>query len=90
MDGPRQRRALTAAETAVRFLAAGDATRATQSAATAARLDQIGLYSDLEDAVRRAVADGKAGTPLHRDAWASVRAALPPGPLQSLVDSLSS
>lgn len=87
MDGRRQRNALTAAEQAIVALAAGDASRASDSAASAASLDQIGVYAGLPDAVAAAAAHLEQAGSLGGAEWERLRAALPPGPLQALVDA---
>ena len=85
MDGRRQRNALTAAEQAIRALAAGDADRARAATTQAVDLDQIGAYAGLDAAVETALeqleATGSVG-----DAWDRVAAAVPPGPLTSEVE----
>ena len=57
MDGQQQRRALTAAESAVRALAAGDAARARVAAQKAASLDQLMVYAAFAGLVRRAAGE---------------------------------
>ena len=54
MDGQQQRRALTAATSALRALAAGHATRAVAAAGKAAALDQLGMYAAFVEWVSRA------------------------------------
>ncbi len=87
VDGRRQRNALTAAEQAIVALAAGDTARASDSAASAASLDQIGVYAGLPDAVAVAVGHVEQQGSLGEREWAQLRTALPPGPLQALVDA---
>lgn len=87
VDGRRQRNALTAAEQAIVALAAGDTSRANDSAASAASLDQIGVYAGLPDAVTLAVGHIEQHGSLGDGEWARLRAVLPPGPLQALVDA---
>jgi len=88
MDGQRQRRALSAAESALRALAAGDPARARTAAAKAAALDQIGVYAAFAGLVRRAAGEieqmgGVADTT--RD---GLRGSLAPGPLAAAVQGL--
>ncbi len=77
LDGQKQRNALTAAERAITSLGAGDLAKARQDADKAAELDQIGVFADLPGAVERFAAEG----------WEAVRAAVPPGPLQALIEA---
>ena len=88
MDGQKQRNALTAAEQALRALAADDAEKAQRAAARAAELDQISLYAALPDAVAAAVADLDGTGSIGAGTLARLRAAVGPGPLQVLVDEL--
>ncbi len=88
MDGQRQRQALSAAESALRALAAGDAGRARSAAEKAAALDQLGVYGGFAGWVRRAAGEiEQAGgvLPATRD---GLREALGPGPLAAAVDAL--
>jgi hypothetical protein len=89
VDGQKQRNALTAAEQALRALAAEDPEKAVRAAARAAELDQISLYAALPDAVAAAVADLQGTGSVGGDAQAGLRAAVGPGPLQGLVDELA-
>jgi hypothetical protein len=57
MDGQQQRRALSAAESAIGALASGDAARARRAAAKAAALDQIGVYAAFAGWVQRAAGE---------------------------------
>lgn len=86
-DGKKQRNALTAAENAVRALAAGNADRASANARRAADLDQIGAYSGFADAVLT-ITPGLAESGPSPAEWDAVSAALEPGPLAFLVDEL--
>ena len=51
LDGKQQRNALTAAERSLRALGDRNAERAVRSAAKATKLDQLGLFGGLPDAV---------------------------------------
>jgi hypothetical protein len=88
LDGQQQRNALTAAERAVEALGAGAPDRAVSNATKAAELDQIGAFADLPSAVAAALADLEKSGAVSEAGWSAVREAVPPGPLQALVDSL--
>lgn len=83
MDGHQQRRALTAAERAIRLAFSGDAEGARRAAATAESLDQIGAYEGLEDLITT------VGSPPDPDRVSALADALGPGPLAALVESLT-
>jgi hypothetical protein len=88
MDGQQQRRALSAAESAVRALAAGEAARARAAAGKAALLDQVGAYAGFAALVGRAAAEVEesgAVTEATRDA---LRDTLGAGPLGAAVEEL--
>lgn len=88
MDGHKQRQALTAAERSLEHLSAGKPDDAERAAARAAELDQIGIFSQLAEAVSRAAADLRehaAVSPDHLDQLAGV---VGPGPLAELVERL--
>jgi hypothetical protein len=87
VDGRRQRNALTAAEHVVTALAAGSVERALENAAKAAELDQIGVFATLPVAVAGAVAELRDTATLSNEGWAKLCDALPPGPMQALVDA---
>jgi hypothetical protein len=89
MDGRRQRNALTAAENALRALAAGDAARARVDSAKAVELDEVGAFVGLPVGVS-AVASvlDRGDTPGAAD-WAKLTAALPAGPLRAMAESLA-
>lgn len=79
---------MSAAESALRALAAGDAARARAAAEKAASLDQVGAYAGFAGLVRRAageIAESGAVTATTRDA---LRDALGPGPLATAVEEL--
>ena len=61
MDGQQQRKALSAAESALRALAAGDAGRARTAAEKAVALDQLGVYGAFAGWVRRAAGEIEQG-----------------------------
>jgi hypothetical protein len=88
VDGRQQRRALTAAEQAIRHLGAGDGTRAVDAAQRAAELDQIEVFAGLPAAVGRAAADLDGGGAISAAAWEGVSAAVGQGPLAFLVDEV--
>ncbi|MCU0282084.1 MAG: hypothetical protein MUE66_09790, partial [Acidimicrobiia bacterium] len=81
MSGQQQRKALSAAESALRALAAGEAARARAAADKAASLDQVGAYAGFALLVSRAageIEESGAVTPTTRHALCD---ALGPGPL---------
>jgi len=88
MEGQRQRRALTAAESALRALAAGDAPRARKAAGKAADLDQLGVYRGFAGMVLRAAREleeqGSVGPATRR----ALQGSLGPGPLAAAVEEL--
>lgn len=86
MDGHQQRRALTAAEQAVKALVDGDPARAEEAAARAAELDQVGAFAGLVAAVAEAAAEIVAAGTVSRAGWLRLSAALGPGPLQAVAD----
>ncbi len=88
MDGQQQRRALTAAESALRALAAGDGDRAVAAAVKAAELDQIGVFSTLEPAVAAAAEDVARTGVIGEFARRALGDAVSPGPLASVVEAL--
>ena len=90
LDGKRQRNALTAAERALRALGAGNTERALRSAAKAAELDQLGLFSSLSGGIASAVADLEATGAVVAKSWDRLERAVGPGPLQFLVRDLRS
>ncbi len=87
MDGQSQRRALTAAEQAIRAIGAGDVERAKDAAARAADLDQIGAFASLVAAVGLASADLADGA-VSAGSWDAIADAVGPGPLALEVDAL--
>ncbi len=87
MDGQQQRKALSAAESALRALAAGDAGRARTAAEKAVALDQLGAYGAFAGWVRRAAGEieqGEGVLPATREA---LRDSLAPGPLAAAVEA---
>ncbi len=86
MDGQQQRRALTAAEQALKALAAGDAPGATEAAGRAAELDQTGMFMALPALVMAAgdevEQDGRASV----EAWQLIATTLGPGPLAAFAE----
>lgn len=87
-DGKKQRNALTGAENALRALADGNAARATKNAMSATRLDQIGAYAGLEEAVRVAVAELDDRGEVSTASWNLLAGVVGDGPLGFLVDEL--
>ena len=85
MDGKKQRNALTAAENAVRALGSGNTAKAALSAAEAAELDQLGIYTELPGAVAAGIAEIEAGDRVSNATWDEISAVVGPGPLQGLV-----
>ena len=88
LDGKRQRQALTAAERSIQALGAGNGERATRSAAKAADLDQLGVFSALPDEVARGAAEIAAEGAVGADSWKRLEAAVGAGPLQFLIREL--
>ena len=87
-DGQKQRSALTAAEQALRALGAGQADKARKTAAKAAELDQIGLYSDFVATVEPMAAQLDVDGSIDDEAWDTLSATLGMGPLSALIDEL--
>ena len=87
-DGLKQRKALTAAEQAVRALGAGSGAKARASAAKAAELDQIGLYGGFAEAVEPLAADLESGNAITDSGWDDLATVLGMGPLSALIDEL--
>ncbi len=88
--GQRQRKALTAAEKALRALGGGNAARARKAAAQAVDLDQIGVYSGLDTAVAPLAEKLDRGEAIDDAGWDSLIAVLGLGPLSGLIDELRS
>lgn len=88
MDGRAQRRALTAAEQALRALGERDAGRAVRAAQRAGDLDQVGIYTGLPSAVAAAASAIERGEEVGGMAWDAVAAAVGLGPLSALVMSI--
>ena len=87
-DGKKQRNALTGAENALRALADGNGARATKNAMSAARLDQIGAYAGLGEAVRVAAADVEDRGKVSSASWDLLAGVVGDGPLGFLVEEL--
>lgn len=85
IDGKKQRNALTAAERALLALGKGDGPRARKSAAKAAELDQVGLYTELPSAVDAAADDLDASSSVSAESWKGLSTVVGPGPLQALI-----
>jgi hypothetical protein len=80
-DGQRQRRALSAAEQALRALTDGDGERARRAAAEALQLDTIGAYRSLSGAVGVAADELDETGAVSPATWGVIARALGPGPL---------
>ncbi len=88
IDGQQQRKALSAAEQALRALLDGDPERATRAAARASELDQIDRYATFPDAVGVAAAEIAATGSVEGGTVDALLASVGPGPLQALVAEL--
>lgn len=89
MDGQQQRKALTAAERAIAQLVNANPDGARRAAATAASLDQIGVFAGLEQAVAAAADELARGGTVSGESLGALRAAVGPGPLQAAVERLA-
>lgn len=89
MNGQLQRKALSAAEQALRALIAGDGTKARRAAASAAELDQVGAFAGLVPLVDAAARELTAG-PIPAERWQEIADALGPGPLSALAGEQAS
>ncbi len=87
-DGEKQRRALTAAEQALRALGNGDAAKARSRAARAAELDQIGTYASFVDSLAPLADQIEAGEAISDAGWDHLANSLGMGPLSGLIDEL--
>lgn len=87
-DGQKQRAALTAAERALRAVAAGDAAKARASARKAAELDQIGTYSDFVRAIEPVAQKLDTEGPLEDADWDGLAESLGMGPVAGLIEEL--
>ena len=87
-DGQKQRSALTAAEQALRALAADNGDRARKTAVKAATLDQIGTYRGFADAVGELADRIDSGESIDDSGWDSLIAIVGMGPLSGLIDEL--
>ena len=85
--GRDQRRAVGAAELALRLLAAGDGPGARRAAEAAARLDRVGVFADLPAAVEEAAAGSRAGA-VRPATRSRLTAAVGEGPLRALAEGL--
>ncbi len=88
LDGKQQRNALTAAERSLRALGDRNAERAVRSAAKATKLDQLGLFGGLPDAVAAGADDIESSGSVTTGSWDLLEIAVGPGPLQFLIGSL--
>ena len=87
MDGQQQRKALSAAESAIRALAAGEAGRARDAAEKAASLDQIGVYGGFAGWVRRAAGEVETLGGVLPETREALADSLGGGPLAAAVDA---
>jgi hypothetical protein len=85
--GLDQRRAVEAAERALRLLGAGDGAAALRAAHHAAGLDRLGSFRGLPAAIGEAAAALASGT-LPAEARRKLAAAVGEGPLAALVETL--
>lgn len=76
IDGHAQRKALTAAEQAIRALGEGKSDRANAAAARAVEMDQVGAFAGLVEAVAKGD-------------WDAVREVVGPGPLSFVIDEVT-
>lgn len=88
MDGKLQRQALTAAERAIEALGRRDPAGARMAVAVAVERDQIGVFSQLADAVYLAAARLEADKEIDPATWNTLADAVGPGPLQGLVEQV--
>jgi hypothetical protein len=88
MDGRQQRKALSAAESALRALAAGEAARARAAVAKAASLDQVGAYAAFAGLVGRAAAEIEESGAVTEATRSALRDTLGAGPLGAAVEEL--
>jgi len=89
VDGRKQRKALTAAESAVKALGRGDGVAAVRAAATATELDQIGAYSGLSRSVADAAGDLDAAGSVRKASWQVLADTVGPGPLSALIAEIA-
>lgn len=87
-DGHQQRKALTALERSVNALASDDFETANRAAGRAADLDQIGVYTDVPDAVSSIADLRAAGQPVPDEAWNALLTAVGPGPVAIVVEQI--
>lgn len=88
MDGQQQRKALSAAESALRALAAGEASRARAAADKAASLDQVGAYAGFVGLVSRAAGEIEQSGRVLPETKQALADFLGPGPLAAAVEEL--
>ena len=88
-DGREQRRALGAAEEALRLLGIGDGPGASRAAEQAARLDRVGAFVDLPAAVGRAALDLATGGGIRPVTRALLLEAVGAGPLRALIGEVA-
>ena len=88
MDGQQQRKALTAAENALRSLGERHPFKAKRNAFQAVELDQVGAFEGLPNAVEMAIHDIEHGGRVSPDGWDRLAAVVGPGPLSALIDDL--
>jgi len=88
MDGQQQRKALTAAASALRALAAGETGRARAAADKALVLDQLGVYGAFVGGVRRAAGEIEQLGSVTAATREALRDSVSPGPLAAAVEEL--
>ena len=88
MEGQQQRKALSAAESALRALATGDTARARDAAGKAASLDQIGVYAAFAGWVRRAAGEIERFGGVLPETRQALAQSLGGGPLAAAVEEL--
>ena len=86
MDGQQQRKAFTAAETAIVSLGAGQPLKAKRNAHLAVELDQIEAYSGLPRAVEMGIHDIEQTGTVSGAVWDRLAELVGEGPLLALID----
>lgn len=89
MDGQKQRRALTAAEQAIRALADGDGDTARRAIARALQLDQVAMFGEVAPLIDDAAAEVERAGGLAAERWRAIARALGPGPLAAFAEQKS-
>jgi hypothetical protein len=89
MDGQKQRRALTAAEQALRALADGNGDAARRAIARAVELDQVQMFGEVAPLIDDAASEVHTGGGLTAERWRAIAGALGPGPLAAFAEQMS-